>query len=150
MSNPPNTGIQGSNILTVTAPDGHVISNGEVTVDGASLSMEADIDHDGMHTVQWRAVSAHGHPIEGTFSFTYIPEEAGPETASPAVTSGIPAAAATQASSPAPTETAATTTTQSQPADMTGWLIAAGVIIVGLAAAVVYLMTRRNKTGTPG
>ena len=31
LTNPPTTGIPGSNILTVTAPDGHVVSSGEVS-----------------------------------------------------------------------------------------------------------------------
>ena len=144
LTNPPTTGVPGANVLTVTAPDGHVASSGDVTVNGSTLSTEADIDHDGEHTVQWRAVSADGHPIEGTFSFTYAPEGEGTETASAAATS--PAAVAYPSSPASPTQAAATAANQSEPANNTGLLTAAGVVIVVLAIAVAYLLRRRNAT----
>jgi copper resistance protein C len=147
LTNPPTTGVPGANVLEVTAPDGHVVSSGEVTVNGATLTTEADIDHDGVHTVKWRAVSADGHPIEGTFSFTYAPEGAGTATASAAATS--PAAVATPSAAASPSEAPATAAAQSAPADNTGWLVAAGVIIVILAIAVVYFLRRRNTTNNP-
>jgi copper resistance protein C len=149
LTNPPTTGVPGSNILTVTAPDGHVVSNGEVTVDGATLSTAADIDHDGKHSVEWRAVSADGHPIEGTFSFTYTPEADAP--ASPPT--GTPAAGATAATSaaavPAPsvavTEAATDSAAQTEPASPAGWVIGA-VIVAALAAGLVYLLRRRKAS----
>ncbi|MDZ4351642.1 copper resistance protein CopC [Pseudarthrobacter oxydans] len=147
LTNPPTTGIPGSNILTVTAPDGHVVSSGEVTVEGKTLSTDADIDHDGKHTVEWRAVSADGHPIEGTFSFTYAPEGEATEAPSATATSSAPAAAAPETLAVA-TQAAADPASQTQPADGTGWLIGAGVIVAALAAGLVYLMRRRNKAGT--
>ena len=144
LTNPPTTGVPGANVLTVTAPDGHVVSSGDVTVNGSTLSTAADIDHDGEHTVQWRAVSADGHPIEGIFSFTYAPEGAETDKASAAATS--PAAAPTQAAPASPTEAAATAANQSEPANNTGLLTAAGAVIVVLAIAVAYLLRRRNTT----
>lgn len=144
LTNPPTTGIPGSNILTVTAPDGHVISSGEVTVDGTTLSTAAEIDHDGKHTVQWRAVSADGHPIEGTFSFTYTPEGAASAAPSVTATSSAPAAAAPETSAAA-TQAAADPAANTQPEDGTGWLIGIAAIIVALAVGLVYLMRRRNK-----
>lgn len=149
LTNPPTTGIPGANVLTVTAPDGHVVSSGDVSVEGATLSTAAGIDHAGKHTLAWRAVSADGHPIEGAFSFTYAPETGASQTATAAAS---PAASTPAAAAPEPSVSA--TDVAAAPADQTGsvvetgWLIAAGVIIAGLVAALIYSMRRRNKTGT--
>ena len=142
---PPTTGIAGANILTVTAPDGHVISSDEVTIDGTMLTTEAEIDHAGEHTVAWRAVSNDGHPIEGKFSFIYAPEDAdtGP--------SGAPASAAPGTGDAAAPASAAATTEpadpagETAPANITGWLIAASVGIAALAAALLYARNRRHR-----
>lgn len=124
-----------TSVIKVTAPDGHVASTGEVTVEGPVISTAAEIDHPGKYTVAWRAVSADGHPIEGNYSFTF----AGAATASTATASAAPspASTATQAAAPASDSSGA--------GDNTGLLIGAGVIILGLIGAVVYLMRRRNK-----
>ncbi|RKO21790.1 copper resistance protein CopC [Pseudarthrobacter phenanthrenivorans] len=151
LTNPPNTGIPGSNVLTVTAPDGHVISSGEVTVEGATLSTAAEIDHDGKHTVQWRAVSADGHPIEGTFSFTYTPEAAASAAPSAATPSATATAATSAAAAPAPsaaaTEAATDPAAQTEPANPAGWVIGAVVLLAALAG-LIYFLRRRNKAGT--
>ncbi|MBO1268679.1 copper resistance CopC family protein [Arthrobacter cavernae] len=141
----PDTKLPGSNIIRVTAPDGHVVSTGDITEDGATLSIDADIDHPGKYTVDWRAVSADGHPIEGTFSFTYAgAEDATSAPASPAA-STTPAAPSSSAS--ASEQPASTPTAQTSP-DNTGLLIGTGAIILGLVAVVIYLLTRRNKART--
>lgn len=148
LTNPPNTGIPGANILTVTAPDGHAVSNGEVTVEGSTLSTDADIDHDGKHIVQWRAVSADGHPIEGTFSFTYTPEAAATSAAGAA---GPPSAAATAAAtdpSAAANEAAADPATQTEPTSAAGWVTGAVVILAAIAGLNLFLRRRRNKIDT--
>ncbi|MDP9934549.1 LPXTG-motif cell wall-anchored protein [Paenarthrobacter nicotinovorans] len=135
----PDTKLPGSNIIKVTAPDGHVVSTGDITVDGATLSIDADIDHPGKHTVDWRAVSADGHPIEGTFSFTY----AGAEDEATPATSTTPAA--TPSGSAPATGQSETTQTAQTGSDNTGLLIGAGAVIVVLAGVVIYLLARRNK-----
>ena len=153
LTNAPDTRLPGSNTITVTAPDGHVVSAGEPTVDGNTLSTEADIDHPGKHTVEWRAVSADGHPIDGTFSFTYTPEEAGAsegtghsegagthqESSAPA-TAPAPAAATT----PAP-ETQAATPASAQSAGNAGLFIGLGAVLLVLVAVGAYLIGRRTK-----
>jgi len=151
LNNPPNTQLKGSNIIKVTAPDGHVVSTGDLAVDGATLSTEADIDHPGKHTVQWRAVSADGHPIEGSFTFTFAgaDEHASSEattasaqaTAAPSVT-----APAAGASTPATQATSEPTTQTAGSNNNTGWLIGAGVIIVALAVALAFALRRRKST----
>jgi copper resistance protein C len=151
LTNPPNTGIPGSNILTVTAPDGHVVSTGEVTIDGATLSTAAKIDHDGKHTVQWRAVSADGHPIEGAFSFTYMAEAAASAAPSAAPPSAAATAATSAAAAPKPstaaTEAATDPAAQTEPINPAGWVIGA-VVLLAAIAGLIYFLRRRNKTGT--
>jgi methionine-rich copper-binding protein CopC len=144
LTNAPDTKLPGSNIIKVTAPDGHVVSTGELTVDGATLSTAADIDHPGKHTVDWRAVSADGHPIEGTFSFTYAGDDdhasSSPAATTSPATAPSPSAAATEEATAAPAGESGS--------GETGLLIGAGVVILVLAGIVVYLLTRRNKTTT--
>lgn len=144
LTNPPNTGVAGANILTVTAPDGHAVSNGKVTVEGSTLSTAANIDHAGKHIVQWRAVSADGHPIEGTFSFTYTPEAA---AASAAAVTVLPSAAATAAAADATVaanEAATDPATQTEPTSPAGLVIGAVVILAVIAGLTVFL--RRGNT----
>jgi LPXTG-motif cell wall-anchored protein len=142
LSQAPDTKLPGSNIIKVTAPDGHVVSTGDITVDGATLSIDADIDHPGKHTVDWRAVSADGHPIEGTFSFTYAGAEDDATTA-PA-TSTSPAVITPTASASAEVQANTEQTTQTG-SDNTGLLIGAGAVVIVLAGVVIYLLARRNK-----
>lgn len=140
----PETKLAGSNIIKVTAPDGHIASTGDTTADGSTLSIAADIDHPGEHKVEWRAVSADGHPIEGTFIFTYT--EPGSESQSAASATLSPSAAATTStaaeSTPQPSSQAAA---HAQATDNTGLLIGAGIVILALIAAVIYLLSRRIK-----
>jgi methionine-rich copper-binding protein CopC len=148
LTNAPDTRIPGSNVIKVTAPDGHVVSKGDVTVEGATLTVAAEVDHDGKHTVDWRAVSADGHPIEGTFSFTYTP--AGGDTHSPAATESSPAAtgSTTQAATPAPA-TESPAPASAQPAqDNTGLFFGIGAVLLILVAVGAYLIGRRIKAGT--
>ena len=141
LTNAPDTGLPGSNSIEVTAPDGHVVSSGDVTADGTTLSIAADIDHEGKHTVAWRAVSADGHPIDGTFAFTYAPAagEGHTESAVAATTAAAPASAAPSA------ETAAATPASAQSGDNTGLIIGAGAVLLILVAAGAYLIGRRTK-----
>ena len=146
LNNAPNTQLKGSNIIKVTAPDGHVVSSGELAVDGATLTTEADIDHPGKHTVEWRAVSADGHPIEGKFTFTFAGAEE--HESSAAATASAPATAAAATTAPATSATPAAQATAEPAAanNNTGWLIGAGVIILALAVALGFALRRRKST----
>jgi methionine-rich copper-binding protein CopC len=146
LTNAPETGVPGSNTIKVIAPDGHTASSGDISVDGATVSIAADVDHPGKHTVQWRAVSADGHPIEGSFTFTYAAEgETHSEAATPA-TSAASAPATTAAETPAP-ETQASAPASSQTQDNTGWFIGIGAVLLVLVAVGAYLIGRRARTG---
>lgn len=129
----PSTDLPGSNIIKVTAPDGHVISSGEVTLEDATLSTTAEIDHPGEHKVEWRTVSADGHPIDGTFTFTYAePGAAG--------TSTTPAADATEQ---------ATVAVAQEGNDISIlWLFAGGVLILAIVILGAFALGQRKKKET--
>ncbi|PYI38225.1 copper resistance protein CopC [Arthrobacter psychrolactophilus] len=131
----PNTDLPDSSIIKVTAPDGHVVSTGKVTADGPTLSIAADIDHPGEHTVEWRTVSADGHPIDGKFTFTYA--EAGASAAATPTTA--------TAESVENTEQAATTTVNDTEPDNTVWYIGGGIVLLALVIIGAYALGRRKK-----
>lgn len=60
-------------VFAVTDADGHFYGDGCVTVDGTSASMPVQLGTAGDYTVAYRVVSADGHPIEGSWQFTYSP-----------------------------------------------------------------------------
>lgn len=155
LSQAPDTNLPGSNVITVTAADGHVVSSGDLRADGATLAIDAAIDHEGEHIVEWRAVSADGHPIEGTFSFTYDPgagSHAGETTTAggatePAVTSAAPASAAPTSAPPAEAAQAAEAAAATSGQDNRGWFIGIGAVLLILVAAGAYFIGRRAKGG---
>lgn len=56
--------------VSVTAPDGTLLAEGEAEVDGRDLVQPFDDpDQAGPYLVNYRAVSADGHPITGDFTF---------------------------------------------------------------------------------
>lgn len=60
-------------VLAVSDAEGHFYGDGCVTVDGTSASMPVQLGAAGEYTVAYRVVSADGHPIEGSWTFTYSP-----------------------------------------------------------------------------
>lgn len=127
----PNTDLPGSNIIKATAPDGHVISSGEVTVEDATLTAAAEIDHPGQHKVEWRTVSADGHPIDGTVTYA----EPGAEG-----TSTTPAADSTE-------QATATVTEEGNDLSIL-CLFAGGVLILAVVILGAFALVRRKKTET--
>uniref|UniRef100_UPI000CE34375 copper resistance CopC family protein n=1 Tax=Arthrobacter sp. B1805 TaxID=2058892 RepID=UPI000CE34375 len=101
-------------IIEVTAGDGHPASSGEVTIDGPVISTGVELEHADSYTVDWRTVSADGHPIEGSYVFTYAPdgEAATPATTGPTTTTD-PAAPTGEASTE--TNAAATAPADAEP-----------------------------------
>ncbi|WP_229053852.1 copper resistance CopC family protein [Aeromicrobium sp. Leaf350] len=56
--------------VVVKAPDGAIVAEGEATVDGADLVQTVDDPGlAGTYRVDYRAISADGHPVEGAFEF---------------------------------------------------------------------------------
>ena len=130
--------------------------DGCATVEGASVTMPADLGEAGLYTVYWGVVSTDGHPITGDYTFTWQPadgqelsegfadapscgatptasETPGPDTAAPVAPS--------DAATTAPPADAENTSTAA--ADIVWIGVALGVLI---AAAVVVLVVVRMRT----
>ncbi|MFU8875478.1 copper resistance CopC family protein [Micromonospora sp. SL4-19] len=93
----------------------------------------------GNYTVAYRVVSADGHPVQGSYSFTLADPAAATASAAPDVAAS--AAANTDAVSPASASPAAS----SRRSDGSGpiLLLAGGIAVVAVVAGVVVLRRRR-------
>jgi len=98
-----------ANAVEVTGPgkDDTHREQGAPVVDGRDVVTAVTLAGAGRYTVQWRVVSADGHPIEGTQTFTYEP--ASSPTGSP--TSTVDTRDPDAVTDPAPTGSTATPTT---------------------------------------
>ena len=133
--------------VKVTGPDGPE-TDGDPSADGRSVTqaLAADLPA-GEHEVTYRVVSADGHPIAGTLSFSTT---APPVTASPADTATTAANPTATPSSvaPSPTATAATVPVSDDSDDGLSWPL---ILVVGVAAAaalgLLWRGIRRSRSG---
>ncbi len=65
-------------VFSVTDSAGHYYGNGCVAIDGPTAVMNVSLGEPGDYTVAYRIVSADGHPLEGTWKFSYTPEPGSP------------------------------------------------------------------------
>lgn len=102
-----NTG-NGSDVLTVTGPDGKHFETGCPVVKNDAVSAPVRLGPAGTYTVGWRVVSSDGHPVADTITFRYAPaagaavapgSASGPSCGDAAVRSGSGSSAAKPASS---------------------------------------------------
>lgn len=149
--------------VAVTTASGAVVSDGEATISGGTVTQPLQpLTENGTYTVAYRVVSADGHPVSDTFTFTL--QSAAASTSSAAATSSDPSTATSAAgtatsaatATPAATTGAGTTvgadsTTASAPgADAGGsgavWVavLVAAVLAIGVAA---WLLARRGPAG---
>ncbi len=137
--------------VVVTTPDGRDAADGEPELADATVRQAvAGYLPAGEYTVAWRATSADGHPIEGTFTFTAADAVGAPEPTATPSTQPRPTseAAADQPTSPAePTPSAVERGARGGgPASFViGALFAA--LAVG-AAAVWWSVQRSRGSGT--
>ncbi|MCK9793633.1 copper resistance protein CopC [Isoptericola sp. 4D.3] len=143
-----------STVVSVTDADGVQHATGCPTTQDRTVSVPVALGAAGEYTVDWRIVSADGHPTSGEFSFTYAPPEGAaeaPATTAPAgeeTGCGAPASAADEAGSaaqgaaddPADRGTGAGA---SEPAVVLG--IAGGVVVLAGAAVLVALRVARRR-----
>ncbi|MCX5270075.1 copper resistance CopC family protein [Streptomyces virginiae] len=131
--------------VALTAPDGTPAGTGEPRVDGksASLAVKPGLPS-GRYTVGYRVVSADGHPVSGSYSFTV--RAAAPAAPSPTPSSPTPSAEAdAAAASPAPTPSARSSS------DGVGSGLVIGVLLVaGTCAGAAVLVARRRKAHRVG
>ncbi|OAN36970.1 copper resistance CopC family protein [Mycolicibacterium iranicum] len=116
--------------MTIVGPGGAQWGDGDPTVDGTDISVAVKPGSPaGVYTVNYRATSADGHVVTG--SWTYEVLEAGPQ-------------AATTAATPAPE-----TTTAAAPADtpdsdgLPVWPFVAGITVI-VAGGAIWAVRRRT------
>lgn len=144
---PTGGGEMNFSVITVTDSTGKTLSDGKVSVDGATISAAVVKGSNGPYKVLWRTVSSDGHPIEGSYTFTVqdpaqetsaaVPATAAAATAAPTAAVSSAAAAPAQAVDPAP-----------RPDDSNGpivALIAAAVLAIVGAAVFLSERARRRK-----
>ncbi|WP_337851212.1 copper resistance CopC family protein [Rathayibacter sp. YIM 133350] len=137
-----------SSAMRVSGPEGAVryYGDGCVSIEGPTLSMDAELGQPGTYTVTWQVVSTDGHPVSGQFTFDWQPAaevvlatgSAQPPTcatAAPADGSGQTSPAA------APAEGAAA----SQGALTDILWIGGAVVALALAAGITLLVLRRRE-----
>lgn len=128
--------------LVVRSQDGTSIVTGQPVIDDRSFSVTVDPSAPGgAYDVAYRVVSADGHTVEGSFTYTVEGTAEAAEPSSVAASSASPAAAAgEEASETAPAAAPPVTTSDAQESGgfPVGWIVGAGVIvIVGVGAALL-------------
>ena len=141
-------GLEGSNVVQVTGPDGRFYETGCPTLSGPVVTAPIALGAPGEYEVQWRVVSSDGHPIADTSTFTYAPSGGG----DPAAGSATPlcgearGTASTGASAAAdPGETRADETRSSVSGLWIGIGVGGGAVIAVAAAAWAILRRPRAR-----
>lgn len=129
--------------VALTAPDGTPAAAGEPQVDGksASLAVKPGLPS-GKYTVGYRVVSADGHPVSGSYSFTVL--AAAPATPSPTPSSPAPSAPAdATAESPMPSA-------RSSSDGINSGLVLGVLLVAGACAGAAVFVARRRKAHRVG
>lgn len=134
----------GTQVL-VTGPDGPV-SDGSPRLEGTAVHQPLRGGPAGKYSVAWRATSADGHPVSGTFAFTAA-------AASPAPTTTTTAPSTTRTPPPTTTTSPTVTTGTTPPTSTTSvtvapasgessgfpWVVVVVVLVVVLVVAALAL-----------
>jgi methionine-rich copper-binding protein CopC len=145
-----DTVVRTGTAVRVVGPDGSQAGEGAVQVSGSTVTQPLRRPLPaGAYKVTWRAISADGHPVSGTFAFSV----AQGATASPPAASkpGITGPTSATGSSSAPTPPA-----QQKPTDATNnepWLIVGAVVLalllIGAGAAFTRTRLRDDAPADP-
>ncbi|MEV8181404.1 MULTISPECIES: copper resistance CopC family protein [Micrococcaceae] len=139
LSNPPaDSESLKLSLITVTDGEGKTVSDGQVTIQGPTLSTKITNGSSGQYKVLWRAVSSDGHPIEGNYAFTVQDLSQG-ATVTAAPTTVVPEA------SPAVNAASDVTSDQPESSNAGGLVLAIGIPAAILAAIVgTMIIVRRS------
>jgi methionine-rich copper-binding protein CopC len=86
--------------LAVEGPGGEKLAAGAPTANGTTVTQPISPGPGGRYTVRYRVVSADGHPVSGSMSFTVASSQPAQATPPPAPAASTPAAAAPQDAPP--------------------------------------------------
>lgn len=144
--------------VAVTTAGGVVVSDGDATVSGGTVTQPLQpLTENGTYTVAYRIVSADGHPVSDTFTFTL---QAAAAASSASATAGAPStsasAAGTATSMPAATSPPASTAAAAPPAESSTsgesgssgavWVAVLVAAVLGIGV-VAWLLARRGPAG---
>jgi copper resistance protein C len=139
--------------LQVSGPAGAVhplyYGDGCVTVFGPAIEAKADLGEPGVYTVVWQVVSTDGHPVSGTYTFTWQPavgQPLGKGSATPPDCNGTVSSQATQ---PTDAATPAGETPSGTGAMVTELLWIGGAFAAVVVAVLATLLLVRRKPGEP-
>jgi methionine-rich copper-binding protein CopC len=133
-------GGQGADVVELLGPDGKYYETGCAQLSGPELTVPVAMGPAGTYEVAWRAVSSDGHPVSGTYTFTYAPDAAA-STGPQASGSTHPACGAAPAATSQPDASSS-----APPPDAGVWLgIGIGLVVVAIAAVGAWLIVRRPK-----
>ena len=143
--------------VAVLGADQTPYGSGEPVVVGRTVTQAVESLPDGRYDVSYRVISADGHPVSGTISFTATGQAApapvetpSAEPTTPAVAEPTPAtedtAPATAEADPTGTAVAVSETTGLPTAALVGGALAAAAGV----AAVAFLVVRRRPDGDVG
>lgn len=142
LSEAPLEGLDTSSYISVVAADGRTASAEEVIVEESTLSVPVAFGNPGIYTVTWQSVSSDGHPISGSYSFTWLSNGEG-ESSPPTATS-LPNPSATETpSTPGPPAEAGDSASA---VGVLSWA-AALVLFLGLGAAAYLAFRGRQRRG---
>lgn len=121
--------------VAVTSADGRSWASGDPQVEGPRVTagVRPDLPATGTYTVGYRVVSADGHPVSGSYTFTIAGD---PDKTSPAPT-GAEVAPSTAA---APPQSASPTGPDTKTSILT-----AGAIGLALGGAIAFWQSRRHR-----
>ncbi|MFJ6987198.1 MULTISPECIES: copper resistance protein CopC [unclassified Streptomyces] len=132
--------------VAVTGPDGTSAATGDPAVRGRTVTLPLDpAAPAGRYTVGYRVVSADGHPVAGSYTFTVT---AAPDhRPTPSATAPHPAAPATRPAAPSPG--ASTAPSAAPRSDRPTTLLVGGALLLAVAAVAAFA-ARRKRAGHGG
>ena len=140
--------VEGGSVIQVQGPDGRYYGDGCAVVDGPVATTQTQLGEPGEYTVTWRVVSTDGHPISGTWAFTWQPVDGialaegseEPGACGSTSTAAEPEATESADESEAPDESS--DAASAAPLDAL-WIVG-GVLLAAVAAIVTWLVVRRR------
>jgi methionine-rich copper-binding protein CopC len=124
--------------VAVMAPGGTSVVAGPPTIEGNVVVQELTaLSVGGAYSVSYRVVSADGHPVTGTFRFTYDAGSSSP--------SASPTASASSGSLSATFVATASPSSDTSGTDLTPWVVAGSVALLGVVVLGGVAFSRRRS-----
>lgn len=132
-------GADGGNEVIVVGPDARHYETDCTALAGPTLTTPVQLGTAGEYQVTWRAVSSDGHPVSGTYAFSYAP--AAGEPVGQGTESSPCASVASQQAEAAPDATAPA----AAPSGLVIGLSVGGVAVIVVGVVIALLLRPRRK-----